>query len=192
MADAHEEVPDVALGRANMMTFGVAPIAAKSGIRMDTSKAMSILGFSSSHTFETTSMEELNSAFLYRMNILMRSEQKQRGYNARKQERRRDEIRHLNEALQYLTRKRGKSERTLEEWKARTQRQVMISKTLEALALDETTAWTRTDEQREKAEQKKIQKELESKRALALAEELAGSLAVEETKILDEKEKLKQ
>ena len=37
---------------------------------MDTSKAMAILGFSPSQTFESTTIQEVNRAFMYKMHIL--------------------------------------------------------------------------------------------------------------------------
>ena len=65
------------------MTFGVAPVAGPSGIQMDTSKAMSILGFSSSQTFESVTMDEIQNAFTYRMNNALKAQVKKGGYNAR-------------------------------------------------------------------------------------------------------------
>ena len=94
------------------MTFGVAQMT-KTKIEMDSSKAMSILGFSSSQSFDATAMEDIQKAFLYRMNLIMKAQSKNKGYNPRKQESRRMEIRKLNEALQHLTKKRNKSERAL-------------------------------------------------------------------------------
>ena len=41
-----------------------------SGIVMDTSKAMAILGFSPSQTFESTTMEEVQKAFMFKMHMI--------------------------------------------------------------------------------------------------------------------------
>ena len=42
-----------------------------SGIVMDTSKAMAILGFSPSQTFESTTMPEIHRAFMFKMHLNM-------------------------------------------------------------------------------------------------------------------------
>ena len=65
-------IPMPNFGTNTQMAYGVATHIGPSGIKMDTSKAMSILGFSSSQTFNTTPMEDLNNAFMFRMEVLMK------------------------------------------------------------------------------------------------------------------------
>ena len=74
----------ISIGTAGAMTFGVAPVAGPSGIHMDASKAMAVLGFSSSQTFGSVSMDEIQAAFTYRMNNLLKAQvSTRRGYVAR-------------------------------------------------------------------------------------------------------------
>ena len=63
---------------------------------MDTCKAMTILGFSSAQTFETTPMEEIRKNFIYKMNMIA-SEQinsKSSKCTKRRQGTRQTELRH--------------------------------------------------------------------------------------------------
>lgn len=126
-----------------------------------------------------------------RKHLELKAQSKQKGYNARKQESRRMEIRKLNEAIQYLVRKRNKSDKTMQDWKDKSKRQLIVTKALEALALDDSTAHMRTDEYREAAAKERQMKEMESKRAQALADELANTID-EAGVVIDEKEKLKE
>ena len=70
-----------------------------SRIRMDTSQAMAIMGFPSSQAFEHTSISEVESAFMFKVHLL---EVQHVGNKHTKKA----EARRLNEALQFLIRKR--------------------------------------------------------------------------------------
>jgi hypothetical protein len=72
---------------------------------MDTSKAMAILGFPSSQGFENTEMVEVQHAFLHK---LQKYETISKSGNPRSFSSKRDELRRMNEAYQYLIRKRRK------------------------------------------------------------------------------------
>jgi hypothetical protein len=88
-----------------MASGGFKPLG-PSKIVMDTSKAMAILGFNSSQGFENTEMAEVQSAF---MKKLQRFEHMAKGSgNPRNITSKRDELRRVNEAYQYLIRKRRK------------------------------------------------------------------------------------
>ena len=67
--------PEFQVNINNGMTFGVAPMQ-RTRIQMDTSKAMAILGFSSSQTFEATKLDEIEKAFLRRMDVLLKQKKK--------------------------------------------------------------------------------------------------------------------
>ena len=81
---------------------------------------MKILGFPSSQKFETTSYEAICTAFLIRSKVLMKH-RKQVKQKAKKNDKKlskhesdetcREELLHLNDALQYLTRKKDKSDK---------------------------------------------------------------------------------
>lgn len=86
--------------------------------RMDTSKAMALLGFNSSKTFEATSSGEIQHAFMFRVHNLERMPCDRSDPRGRM--RKRDELRNVSEAYQFLTRKNKQlSGRTMaENWKA--------------------------------------------------------------------------
>ena len=72
---------------------------------------MTILGFSSAQTFETTSMEEIRKNFVYKMNMIASDNQKNSKsskYTRRKQGSRQTELRKLNEAMQFLQKKHNR------------------------------------------------------------------------------------
>ena len=54
-------------------TYEVGGLIGNSGTTMDVGQAMSLLGFPSTQTFESTSMEEINSAFTYRMHLVVKA-----------------------------------------------------------------------------------------------------------------------
>ena len=56
---------------ANGSQYGLHPLG-PSGISMDTSKAMATLGFSPSQTFDSTSTEELNKAFMRKLHVFLK------------------------------------------------------------------------------------------------------------------------
>ena len=66
-------------------------------------------------------MEEIKKMFLYKKDMLTRitKTKKSNSYSTRKQESRGMELRKLNEAMQFLQKKRGKSEHIHEEWSAK-------------------------------------------------------------------------
>ena len=78
-----------------------------------------LLGFPSSQTFESTSLAEIKKNFLYKKDMLTRISKtgKASKYSERKKESRSMELRKLNEAMQFLQKKRGKSEKIHQEWK---------------------------------------------------------------------------
>ena len=82
-----------------------------------------------------------------------------------KEEEWRKEIVHINEALQYLTRKKDKTQSLSSKWKMQTHQSALLSKTLNALALNPG---------QEKNGQFKPKSE--SKQAQELALEIAGSI----------------
>ena len=88
-----------------MASGGFKPLG-PSKIPMDTSKAMAILGFNSSQGFENTDMADVQGAF---MKKLQRFEHMTKASgNPRNFTNKRDELRRVNEAYQYLIRKRRK------------------------------------------------------------------------------------
>ena len=157
---------------AGSMTCGVG-VLGPSGIVMDTSKAMAMLGFSPSQTFETTSSEEINRAYMFKMHIII-SNSKKKNFNPRAKESRRMELRKINEALQYLTKKRTKSA-SVEEWKRGGSKCGIVTKAISALTAENGKIMS-IQAYREKLLLAQIAKETESKRAQELAEELAASL----------------
>ena len=100
---------------------------------------MSILGFSSAQTFESTHMDEIKKNFKYKMNVLMKMPGKNSKYKLteRKLESRRVELRKINEAMQFLQKKRSKKEKIMQDWKKEKQQIILISKTIDALNIDE-------------------------------------------------------
>ena len=115
-----------------------------------------------------------------------------RTINARKIELRKSEMRKLNEALQFLTRKRARLD-ALEGWKKGMKKMNVVSQALEALVLDDGSLKRSIETKKEDilAQKEDIlaQKEdildkleeIESKKALALAEPLIMDLQEEET-----------
>ena len=69
--------------------------------RMDTSKAMATLGFSTSRLLEDTSMGEIQTSFMFRVHAI----EMQPAHDAKAKQSKRDQLRRLNEAYQYLRRK---------------------------------------------------------------------------------------
>lgn len=157
---------------AGSMTTGFAPLG-PSGIIMDTSKAMAMLGFSPSQTFETTSSEEINRAYMFKMHLII-SNGKRGNFNPRQKETRRQELRKINEALQFLTKKRTKGVH-VDEWKRSGLKCNIVSKALNALTSDDGRLMS-VQAYRETLLKAQMAKEKESKRALDLADELAKSL----------------
>ena len=83
-------------------------------IRMDASKAMALLGFPSSKTLEHISVAEIQSAFMFRVHALELSIANKTGSYASLANKK-DELRKVNEAYQFLTRKSKRlSGRTME------------------------------------------------------------------------------
>lgn len=90
------------------MTGGFRPLGTFK-MRMDTSQAMSILGFPSSQAFEHTTLEEIETTFMLRVHALEVATAVNKGKDAKALLRgKRDKVRKLNEAYQYLIRKRKK------------------------------------------------------------------------------------
>jgi hypothetical protein len=169
-----------------------------SGIVMDTSKAMAILGFSPSQTFDSSSMEEINRAFMYKMHLLQAGTgNSKKNFNPRKKETRRSEMRKINEALQFLTRKRSKSVAVVE-WQSAGRKGHVVMTAIKALTTDSMFGICKasTNENsafREAEIRQALFKEQESKRAQALAAELTNnaSKAEKAKKISAKEEKAK-
>ena len=77
---------------ANVAQYGMHPLG-PSGISMDTSKAMAILGFSPSQTFDSTSTDEINKAFMKKLHAFLKplpktknEEKMKKAEDARRQE----------------------------------------------------------------------------------------------------------
>lgn len=153
-----------------------------SGIVMDTSKAMAILGFSPSQTFESTPMEDINKAFMRKLHVFLKNP---KGYKNNKKKKMTEEqerkafelqqmeIRRLNEALQYLIRKRTKT-KALAEWQFGSKRGMAVSIAL--AALDEQTAMLRNVEFKEQLRQNEEKVKSDSMKAQNLAEEIVASI----------------
>ena len=160
------------------MTFGVGTVK-KVKIQMDTSKAMAILGFSSSQTFEATKLEEVEKAFKRKMEVLLKQKKKKRknSLNPKADEDNlNNQIRNLNEAMQYLSRKRTRSHQVVETWHVKGTKTALISMALDAMTVDEKTKLMRQPGYMEKME--KLQKEQEeaSKSAVEMAEALIAGI----------------
>ena len=143
-----------------------------SGIQMDTPKAMAILGFSSSQTFEATSMEVIKKAYLKRFHEMIRFETKS-NRRPKEIERRRQEMKRINEALQCLIKRRSKCQ-AMEEWKRGGKHLAHMALALRAL--DE-EAQKALDFEYKEAQEKYFQMaKLESKLAQELAIEIESSI----------------
>ena len=158
---------------ASLATIGLATLG-PSGIVMDTAKAMSILGFSSSTTFEATSMDEINHAFMHKLHILLRPPRaSNKKGNPRAMADRKGQMRKLNEALQFLIKKRTKSKAT-EDWRQNGKRTLAVAMALQAM--DEQAAYLKSEDLKEQVLRDRADKEKASKQALALAEELVAAI----------------
>ena len=113
--------------------YGVQPLG-PSGINMDSAKAMAILGFSPSQTFEATETSEINAAFMKKLHANLKPLPKIKNEEKRKkaQNDRRNEMVKINEALQYLIRKRTKA-KYKNEWKLVEQKTFCVNLALQAL-----------------------------------------------------------
>ena len=180
--DSEKMDPKLARGEhdasASLATIGLAPLG-PSGIIMDTAKAMSILGFSSSTTFEATSMDEINHAFMHKLHLLLRPPRVDGGPKKRANPRanamtdRKMQMRKLNEALQFLIKKRTKSKAT-EEWKFGSRRTYAVAMAIQAL--DEQSSYMKSETLKEQVLRERAEREEASKQALALAEELVAAI----------------
>lgn len=94
------------------------PVTSFTKINMDTSQAMALLGFSCSTTFESTDMSKVQEAFMYKVHTIELQPVRKNDYRAKKSKK--DELRKVNEAFQFLTKKRkqlsGRS--MLENWQS--------------------------------------------------------------------------
>ena len=158
---------------ASLATIGLATLG-PSGIVMDTAKAMSILGFSSSTTFEATSIDEINHAFMHKLHMLLRPPRaSNKKGNPRAMADRKGQMRKLNEALQFLIKKRTKSKAT-EDWRQNGKRTLAVAMALQAM--DEQAAYLKSEDLKEQVLRDRADKEKASKQALALAEELVAAI----------------
>ena len=113
--------------------YGLQPLG-PSGITMDTAKAMAILGFSPSQTFDATPTTDINNAFMKKLHALLKPLPKIKNEAKKKkaQDDRRNEMVKINEALQYLIRKRTKA-KYKNEWKLVEQKGFCVNLALQAL-----------------------------------------------------------
>ena len=95
--------------------FGLLPLAA-SGIRMDSSKAMAILGFHPSVSVDAIPMDEIKKAFMRRLHQMLRFKKDQGKPKPKEIAARRQEIKRINEALQHLMHRQTRAA-VIEEWK---------------------------------------------------------------------------
>ena len=173
MANAIQSIKNNEDASASLATIGLAPLG-PSGIIMDTAKAMSILGFSSSTTFEATSMEEINRAFLRKLHALLRPIKSQKKTNnPRALQDRKLQMRKLNEALQFLVKKRTKSKAAME-WKKGGNKTLTVAMAIQSL--NEQCELMKCETTREIILKQKAEREDASKQALALAEELVAAI----------------
>ena len=159
---------------AGLESYGMKSMG-PSGIVMDVSKAMAVLGFSPSQTFESTSMEEINKAFMRKLHFYLRPPLPHLSKDKKDEIARKNkyELRRLNEALQYLIKKRTKT-KVLDEWKFGSKRSVAIGIALQAL--DEHTAKLGSVEYKQAQLQMQLEKKMESKKAQDLADEICKNI----------------
>lgn len=96
---------------------------------------------------------------------------KAKNFNPRQQLDRRSEMRKLNEALQYLTKKRTKS-KAQHDWNFKGKKGIVITSVMNALAPDERRKYMRSEAYRQEMALVLKAKEIESKKAMELAESL--------------------
>ena len=136
---------------------------------------MAVLGFSPSQTFDATTMEEINKAFMRKLHFFLRPPLPH--LNKDKKEavvrKNRMEMRRLNEALQYLIKKRTKN-KALKEWQFGSKRSLAVGIALQAL--DEHTTKLGNVEYREAQMKMQMMKKLESQKAQDLAEEICKNI----------------
>ena len=89
---------------------------------------------------------------------------KAKNFNPRQQLDRRSEMRKLNEALQYLTKKRTKS-KALHDWNFKGKKGIVITSVMNALAPDERRKYMRSEAYRQEMALVLKAKEIESKKA---------------------------
>ena len=177
-ADKTKPDPEFQVNINNGMTFGVAPMQ-RTRIQMDTSKAMAILGFSSSQTFEATKLEEVEKAFLRKMEVLLKQKKKKRRNSSNP---RADEdtlnkqIRNVNEAMQFLARKRTKSKLVQDSWHTRGNKTALVGMAINAMTVDEKTRMMRDPSYMEKMKQLQLEQEMQSEEAVNMAEALIAGI----------------
>ena len=78
------DITSYAQNLSNVSTYGVANLDLATGIVMDASKAMNILGFPTSQTLENTSQDEISKAFLQHIRALMKKRKQFKGNNGKR------------------------------------------------------------------------------------------------------------
>ena len=73
------DITSYAQSLSSVSTYGVANLDLATGIVMDTSKAMHILGFPTSQTLENTEQDEISKAFLHHIRTLMKKRKQFKG-----------------------------------------------------------------------------------------------------------------
>ena len=170
--------PEFQVNINNGMTFGVAPMQ-RTRIQMDTSKAMAILGFSSSQTFEATKLDEIEKAFLRRMDVLLKQKKKKRRNSANPQKEEdtlNKNIRNLNEAMQFLSRKRTKSKAVMDSWHTKGNKTAIVGMAINAMTVDDRTRMMRDPSYMEKMRQLHEEQEMASQEAVSMAEALIAGI----------------
>ena len=188
-----EEEKQYHINTQSGMTFGVG-VVKKVKIQMDTSKAMAILGFSSSQTFEATKLDEVEKAFKRKIEGLLKQKKKKRknSLNPKADEDNlNNQIRNLNEAMQFLARKRTRSHQVVESWHLKGTKTALISMALDAMTVDERTKMMRQPGYLEKMQKVQQEQEQASKNAVEMAEALIAGID-ERHKEVEENSKAKK
>ena len=173
--EEREKEPDYQIDINKGMTFGVQQLA-RIKIQMDTSKAMAILGFSSSQTFEATKLEEIEKAFLRKMDVCLKQRKKKRRGSRFEEDNLNKQIRNLNEAMQFLSRKRTKSKAVMESWHQKGNKGALVGMAIRGMTVDERTRMMRDPSYVEKMQRLQAEQDAASQDAISMAEALIAGI----------------
>ena len=98
------------------------------------------------------------------------------------------QIRSLNEAMQYLSKKRTKSSVIQEAWQAKGNKTAMISLALSAMTVDEQTKLMRQPGYAQKMRMLQEEQERQSRDAVAMAEALLAGIEAKQAETKDRKD----
>ena len=132
-----------------------------------------------------TSYESICTAFLTQLMMVMKNRKmavmeakneksrRRRKFQIQKEEENwRTEVVRINEAFQHLTRKKDRSDTAVKSWKVQSHHNVLVTKTLDILALDPEKGCTSNEEKKKYHAKKKA----ESERAQQLALQIASHI----------------